>query len=315
MVRSLYISNSKRDMKKKIYFVAIILFIVFGFDIMIGAVSKQAIKSVNDVGLNQTNTAQALFKRKADVLILGSSRANHSFVCSILEKELGLSCYNAGRDGMNIMYDGMIFFSYLQRYRPKMLVLDIGGSMLDSSWNETWKEMICFYGMAAPLDQIIDSIASNIQKIQLQSSIYRYNKSWEWILKASFSKDMSDLNGYRPLPVQVDHPKTPQITKGSFKEDNGNVEMLSRIIDECKKYNIKVVLTYTPSLSIDHGNFAFFLSQYGRKKDVLVLDWNGDEKFTTHPEWFYDMGHLNSDGAIAFTYDFISRLRENKEGM
>ena len=296
-------------MKKKIYFVAIILFIVFGFDIMIGAVSKQAIKSVNDVGLNQTNTAQALFKRKADILILGSSRANHSFDCKIMHNELGLSCYNAGRDGMNIMYDGMILFSYLERYIPKLVVLDLNASMLDDSWNETWQEMLCFYGMSEAVDAVINSQAKPIEILKLQSNIYRYNKTWEWLLKARLSQDQSFLDGYRPMPVQHDFSEGVDSVKQSFNVDKKNLDMLDKIVKKCRDCGIKVIITYTPSLIIDSGNFAKFLSDYGRKNNLVVFNWNGDVEYSSNPQWFYDKTHLNEDGAKNFTIDFVEKLK------
>ena len=296
------------DMRKRINFILIILLILVGCDWLIGAVSKDAIRNVRDVGVNQTNSAQALFSREADVLILGSSRANHSFDCSILEKELVLTCYNAGRDGMNIMYDGMIFFSYIERHVPKLVILDLTVPMLDNSWNETWRDMICFYGMSNPLDDIIDSLASPIERLQLQSNIYRYNKTWEWLLKAQIGEEQSALDGYRPMPVHEDHPNKTQVAKGAFIADNGNIDMLNKIANSCRDKGIRLILTYSPSLTIEKGNFPQFMADYGKKHQIPVFSWNGDSHFIDKPEWFYDMTHLNEDGAKAFTEDFCQRL-------
>ena len=296
-------------MAKKIKFIGIILAIILSADVLIGAISKDAIRNVKDVGLNQTNSAQALFSRKADVLILGSSRANHSFDCSIIEKKMGLSCYNAGRDGMNIMYDGMVFFSYIERHVPQLVVLDLGNSMLDSSWNETWRDMICFYGLSDALDEIVDTLTNPIEKLQLQSNIYRYNKTWEWLLKAKTAEDQSALNGYRPMPVQHDHPTSGKIVESDFFAERGNLEMLNRIIVACNTHHIKLIFTYSPSLNTDKGNFLSFLADYAQKKHIPFLNWNGDQKYISKPEWFYDNIHLNDDGAKAFTKDFCQRLR------
>lgn len=296
-------------MKKKIVFIFIIISIVFCSDWMIGTISKKAIRNVKDVGLNQTNTAQALFSRKADILILGSSRANHSFDCKIMHNELGLSCYNAGRDGMNIMYDGMILFSYLERYIPKLVVLDLNASMLDDSWNETWKEMLCFYGMTEAIDEVINNLANPIEKFKLQSNIYRYNKTWEWLLKAKYSQEQSFLDGYRPMPVQHDSPGTVDSVNQTFKADKNNLEMLDKIVKRCKDRGIQLIITYSPSLIVDSGNFAQFLLDYGRKNRLVVFDWNGDVNYSSKPAWFYDKTHLNEDGAKYFTKDFLAKLK------
>ena len=276
---------------------------------MIGTISKKAIRNVKDVGLNQTNTAQALFSRKSDVLILGSSRANHSFDCKIMHNELGLSCYNAGRDGMNIMYDGMILFSYLERYIPKLVVLDLNASMLDDSWNETWQEMLCFYGMSEAIDEVINNLANPIEKFKLQSNIYRYNKTWEWLLKAKYSQEQSFLDGYRPMPVQHDSPGTVDSVNQTFKADKNNLEMLDKIVKRCKDRGIQLIITYSPSLIVDSGNFAQFLLDYGRKNRLVVFDWNGDVNYSSKPAWFYDKTHLNEDGAKYFTKDFLAKLK------
>ena len=296
-------------MKKKIVFIFIIIAIVFCSDRIIGTISKNTIRNVKDVGLNQTNTVQALFSRKADILILGSSRANHSFDCKIMHNELGLSCYNAGRDGMNIMYDGMILFSYLERYIPKLVVLDLNASMLDDSWNETWQEMLCFYGMSEAVDAVINSQAKPIEMLKLQSNIYRYNKTWEWLLKARLSQDQSFLDGYRPMPVQHDSPGGVDSVKQSFNVDKKNLDMLDKIVKKCRDCGIKVIITYTPSLIIDSGNFAKFLSDYGRKNNLVVFNWNGDVEYSSNPQWFYDKTHLNEDGAKNFTIDFVEKLK------
>ncbi len=297
-------------MRKKIVFIAIIIGIVVGCDWLIGAVTKDAILNVRDVGVNQTNTAQALFSRKADILVLGASRANHSFDCSIIKKEFGMSCYNAGRDGMNIMYDGMVLFSYLERYVPKVVILDLTESMLDNSWNETWRDMICFYGMSGALDLIIDSLSTPIEKVQLQSNIYRYNKTWEWLLKAWTGEDQSALDGYRPMPVHHDHPKCYKIVEQLFTADSDNVRMLDKIVNTCRVKNIYLILTHTPSMKIEKGNFPQFVIDYGECHQVPFLNWNGDQKYVLRPEWFYDMTHLNEEGAKFFTEDFCQRYRK-----
>lgn len=107
----------------KIKFIGVILLIVIGADLLIGAVSKSAIVNVKDVGVNQTNSVQALFKRQAEVLILGPSTANHHFDCQILKDSLGMTCYNAGRDGQNIIYNAMVLDAFLTRCTDRKSVV------------------------------------------------------------------------------------------------------------------------------------------------------------------------------------------------
>ena len=94
---------------KRFLFILIVFGIVFGVDMIVGIFSKDLILNAPDVGINQTNSVQALFYRKSDILILGPSTANHHYNTKILEDSLRLSAYNSGYDGKNILYSAMVF--------------------------------------------------------------------------------------------------------------------------------------------------------------------------------------------------------------
>ena len=286
-------------MRKKIVFIAIILGIVVGCDLLIGAVTKDAILNVKDVGVNQTNTVQAFFKRTADVLILGPSTANHHYDCRILEDSLGMSCFNAGRDGQNIIYDAMVLEGFLTRCTPKLVVVDVTHSTLS------------YYGFLKPIDDIIDSIGGPIDKIKRISNIYRYNKTWEWLLNARFAETAEDLNGYRPLDVKEIKGMLSKVENGNLKMNSQCLLYMNKIIDVCKEKSIKLLFVMSPSLIIDKGNFGEIVNGELSQKDLGLLTWNGDTAFTNHPELFYDMTHLNAKGAEVFTRDFIKRVKGN----
>ena len=131
--------------RKILVYIGIIAIIVIGADLLIGAVSKNAILNVKDVGVNQTNTVQALFKRKADVLILGPSTANHHFDCRIMEDSLKTSCYNAGRDGQNVIFYDMVLEGFLSRCTPKIVVVDLTQSSLSDEWMTSLTDFNCYY--------------------------------------------------------------------------------------------------------------------------------------------------------------------------
>lgn len=296
-------------MNKNVFkFIGIILAIVVGADLLIGAVSKDAILNVKDVGVNQTNTVQAFFKRKADVLILGPSTANHHFDCQILRDSLGMTCYNAGRDGQNVIYNAMVLDAFLTRCTPKMVVVEVGSSTLSDVWMDRLNDFNCYYGILKPIDDILDSIATPIDRIKRLSGIYRYNKTWEWLLNAKFSEEVPDLDGYRPMPVNHDSHFSSSKQKWHFEVDKKCLHYLNHIVDVCRENNIRLILTSSPSLIVNTGNFGRELQRYSERKGLEYFDWNGDTVYTNHPELFYDRTHLNSEGAKIFTRDFIQKI-------
>ena len=293
----------------------IVVAIVVGFDLLVGAVTKDAIRNVKDVGVNQTNTAQALFSREADVLILGSSRANHSFDCGVLEDSLGMSCYNAGRDGQNIVYDAMVFFTYIERHIPKLLILDVAGAMMDDSWFDALHEMNCYYGLAEPFDRIVEENSSWVEKLKMKSNLYRYNNTWQWLLNAKIANSVEKLDGYRPMPVNARVPFKVSFVdeKKEFKADNRCVNYLERIRKACLEKGIKLILTYTPSLVLcKRGGVEMWLADYCQKTDTTFMNFGKMKEFYEHPELFYDMTHLNEQGAAMFSRLFVENLKKGK---
>ena len=297
-------------MRKKIVFITIILGIVVGCDWLIGAVTKNAILNVRDVGVNQTNTVQAFFKREADVLILGPSTANHHFDCRIIEDSLGLTCYNAGRDGQNIIYDAMVLEGFLTRCTPKMVVVDVTHSTLSDTWMSSLNDFNCYYGFLKPINDIIDSIGSPVDRMKRLSNIYRYNKTWEWLLNAKIAESAEDLDGYRPLEVKEIKGLMATKESGKFVMDERCRHYLDRIIDACQKRNVKVLFTISPTLMIDEGNFAKDVNDVLQGKGMELMNWNGDTTYTNHPKLFYDKTHLNAKGAEVFTKEFVGKVKD-----
>lgn len=297
-------------MRKKIVFIAIILGIVVGCDLLIGAVTKDAILNVKDVGVNQTNTVQAFFKRTADVLILGPSTANHHYDCRILEDSLGMSCFNAGRDGQNIIYDAMVLEGFLTRCTPKLVVVDVTHSTLSDTWMASLNDFNCYYGFLKPIDDIIDSIGSPVDRMKRMSNIYRYNKTWEWLLNAKIANEAKDLNGYRPLEVKNVKGMKPSYESGRFVMYAMCEKYLMHIISRCKQKNIKLVFAASPSLIVDEGNFTDDVKQVLEDENLQLMSWNGDTAYVNHPEFFYDVSHLNAKGAEAFSKEFVGKVKD-----
>ena len=297
-------------MREKIVFIAIIIGIVVGCDWLIGAVTKDAILNVRDVGVNQTNTVQAFFKRTADVLILGPSTANHHYDCRIIEDSLGMTCFNAGRDGQNIIYDAMVLEGFLTRCTPKLVVVDVTHSTLSDTWMSSLNDFNCYYGFLQPIDDIIDSIGGTLDRFKRLSNIYRYNKTWEWLLNARFAKTAEDLDGYRPLVVKEIKGLKSTNESSQFVMAEECRHYLERIINVCKEMDVKILFAISPTLVIDNGNFAKDVIEILHGKGFELMNWNGDTAYINHPELFYDKTHLNAKGAAAFTKEFVEKVKD-----
>ena len=299
-------------MKKAIYITLITLGIIVGCDFIIGAVSRKLVMAAPDAGLNQTNTAQALFKKKADVLVLGSSRANHHYVSSMFKDSLGLTCYNAGRDGHDILYATMVLRSFLERCTPKLVITDLAGSMMDGSWIKSNKDMSCFYGASQAVTEILDKdVLKGFDRLKMKSNLYRYNNTLEWIATAYLS-NWGEGDGYFPMPVTNNGMKKVVRKDHKFTPHPKCLSYLDDIVKTCKEKDILLVLCVSPSMSFSMHGLNDWMKEYGAQHQIKTLDFTGDTTYVEHPEFFFDATHLNDKGARIFTKEFIGRLKSKE---
>ena len=287
-----------------------IIVIIAIFDIAVGAVSKKLILNVPDVGVNQTNAVQAMFKRDADVLILGPSSANHHYNCKIIEDSLHLTAYNAGRDGQNIVYAAMVLTANVERHVPKIVILDMSSVMLDGDWNSHLSDMYCYYGICSKVDSIIKDVSSWQDKFKLHLNLYRYNNTLPWIVNGYIAKTQADMNGYRPMPVQNGEMKY-SVSNSHFTADSMDMRYLKLIVDICRNNQIDLKICSSPSLKVSKGNFHTGMKMFCEQHQLTYWNWNGDTAYIHHPELFYDISHLNTVGADMFTKELVRRI-ENK---
>ena len=297
-----------KECRKIVIVVTAIVAIVFLFDVVVGYFSRALILNVHDVGVNQTNAVQAMFKRKADVLILGPSSANHHYNSKLMEDSLKLNVYNAGRDGQNMVYAATVFMAMNERYRPKKVVLDMSGVMLNGEWNSHLSDLNCYYGISERVDSIIDDIGTWEDRLKLKMNLYRYNNTLPWIVNGYLSPSKKEFNGYRPMPVEKSGVR-PTFTNNHFKPDELDMRYFEMLISQCKNNGIKLVCVSSPSMNIDKSNFHVFLRKYLDNRNVDYYDFDGDSTYVNHPELFYDMSHLNANGADVFTNNLIKYLR------
>jgi hypothetical protein len=101
----------------------LLFLIVFLFDWAGGAILRYFYFSQTS-GLGY-RTTYSIDSTRANILVFGSSRANHHYVPEVFEDSLKMSFYNTGRDGNFLFYNYAIFKAILKRYTPKILIMDI----------------------------------------------------------------------------------------------------------------------------------------------------------------------------------------------
>jgi hypothetical protein len=266
---------------------------------------------------------ELISKTKADVLMLGSSRASHHYITDSLEKHTGLSAYNGGRDNMGIHYIAAVLPIITQRYTPKCIILDIMPNSFLKGAQDTKKYLDIQSAAIMPFaknypsifEQVSQYNATEKYKAQICSS-YPYNSLIGGIFQNTYTNiGHKQIKGYEPLndSIDVSNYTKPLMGEKNLANDidTASVLLLEQCLKICQERNIKVVVVYSPFyfLRPAQPKMAEKLHSLCTLYNTQVIDYTTDTRFLNKPEYFYDELHLNHSGAMLLTQDVIKYIK------
>ncbi|MGC4100548.1 hypothetical protein [Ferruginibacter sp.] len=291
----------------------LLLVVVFALDYGIGAALKQYYFKQQSGQLYRTT--YSMEQTQADVLVFGSSRANHHYDPDVFEKGLNLSYYNVGRDGNYIFYHCAVLKSVLKRYHPKIVVLDFMNSEFTTN-KEAYDRISSLlpYYKTHPEIQSIVNLKSRFEKIKLLSSIYPYNSLLFTIAagNSEFNKQrVSDIKGYVPLKNVSTEPARVRDYETNYEIDSVKVNTYEDFIKACAAANVKLYVVCSPGLQIttteDHS--VAIGKDIARAHQVSFIDFTWDSSFYNNHQLFSDFVHLNDKGARIFSQKLVDSIK------
>jgi hypothetical protein len=263
----------------------------------------------------QYRTTYALEKTTADLLVFGSSRANHHYVPEIFAKELNMSYYNAGRDGSFILYHYAVLKGVLKRYKPKIIILDLNFHEFDLE-KQSYERIACllpYYRTHPELKPIIE-LKGKTEKFKLLSSIYPYNSSIFTIAVGNTKKNKErkqDNKGYVPLNGSWTQTLVNSNAKELYLTDSVKVNCYRSFIRDCISARVKLYVAFSPYFGKNY-NTDFSVreaKQIAEANGVKVLDFSADTLFLNNPGLFSDIDHLNNGGAYLYSGKIAEEIK------
>jgi len=237
------------------------------------------------------------------ILIYGSSRAQHHYIPDTITKYTGLSCYNCGIGGQGLAFSYIQIAEMLKRQKPVLIILDVSPNIiLDPESDEKLKMLMPFYYR----DTIIQNILTNsswIEKIKYYSAVYPYNGTILSIMKSILSLKSDRNKGYIPLYGRLSDESEWTDNSGNLIIPERQVILLNRIISSCKLNNVILKLVVSP-IRKKHNSDDSILKQVrelAEQNGIEYLDFSIDKTFIMNNIFFKDNLHLNSDGATVFS--------------
>ena len=167
-------ASISKQIKRLLINVSLVIIAIFLCDLGIGNILK--FFYFRQASGAAYRTTYAIDSTTAEILIFGSSRANHHYVPGAFEDSLHCTFYNTGRDGNFILYNFAIFKAITKRYTPKSIIFDINPDEIEyriSSYERLSSILPYYHGH--PEIRSTVNLRSPFEKIKLISATYPYN--------------------------------------------------------------------------------------------------------------------------------------------
>jgi len=263
-------------------------------------------------------TLYSMERANEDLIILGSSRASHGYNPLNFEKALGVTAYNAGREGNFLLYSEAILTSMVSRHKPKIVILDFvnkdfqkfaGGLDYISSLEP-------FYSSHPEIRPILYQ-KSKYERLKLVSRIYPFNSLLPTIVIGNLEfnkKRRSDIQGYVPLyRSMTDSCKT--VDDGiPYTIDSVKLKAYSAIVSLCKENKIPLYIICSPyyDTRINVDPSVEIARKIAEENNIPFWDYTHDEKFTGKKYFFDDFQHINDSAVNIFSTMIAERIRASE---
>jgi hypothetical protein len=295
----------------KLFFLLLILFVL---DYTLGSVMEYFYYKQESGELYRIT--YSLEKTNEDILIFGSSRANHHYHPEVFEKEMHLSCYNTGRDGEHIFYQYAMLKGVLKRYTPKIIIFDFISAefIREHESYDRISTLLPYYSRHPEIRSII-RLKGPYEKYKLFSKLYPYNSVIFQVALGNTNYKKSkheDIKGYLPMTHVWDQPIRTVTYPEHYKVDSVKMNIFESIVRDCVHSGTRLYVICSPYFfnPTDHDYSIELGENIAKKYNVPFFDFSNDTSFTHHQRLFNDFAHLNDSGARVFSRIVIDTINK-----
>jgi len=241
-----------------------------------------------------------LNKTCEDILIFGSSRAQHHYVSDTISKETGRSVYNCGIGGQGLTFSFIQISETLKRYNPQAIILDVSPNIRFAKDSDPRLKILApYYHDNTLIRRLLADNGPEFEKLKYASSIYPYNGMlYDLLLGLVYSSDVS-VKGYIPIFGTLDANFIPDESSGNNHEISSKQrEVLQEITSLCKKHKVDFWIIVSPIYKTTKEDLKIIqdLEIFTKQQGIHFLDFSQNASFSDHL-LFKDNLHLNFRGA------------------
>lgn len=252
-----------------------------------------------------------------DVLFLGSSHVLNGIFPMELWNEYGIVSYNMGGHANRMALNYWVLKNALDHTTPKLVVLDaymLGLEEKVASLEQVHMSADHFPYSQTKVDMIHDLVEEEDRRSDFLWKFSTYHNRWNELEKEDFVKEMTPEKGAESR-IDVAVPTEVFYFDADFKipEDGVGVEYARKIIEECQKREIDILITYLPfpentGWQGESNRMKDIAAEYG----VNFLDYYTLLEQVNINTDFYDKdSHMNPSGARKVTSYIGNYIMQN----
>lgn len=267
-----------------------------------------------------------------DVLFMGSSRTLGAVNPAIIDSITGYNSYNGGVNGMTGPEIKLLVTKYLESHpAPKHIVLNIDYNIFDLETEIFENQKYYPYAQDKEIKEVIAPYDKNLEKFQsfpFLKTFYYSDVIWYISLKALLGLDYKTANtlkkGYRHnFNSWNDIDDQAVAREGVFETpySNEGIKLLEDIVQICLEKKVKPIFIFSPIFRAyldKFSNLEIILSEVSRiatTNKIPFLRYDNLKPIVLEKKYFYDVNHLNYEGASAFSthlaQDLVNLSAEN----
>jgi hypothetical protein len=245
----------------------------------------------------------------AEVLVLGSSRAAHNILAEDIESLTKLKSFNLGFRGSNVSFHKFLLKNYLvknTKLKKLIYVVDVPFMFDEKALKFRNDVLLPFVKYSEYRNVLIEN--DELSKLAYFSNLARF--SYSIIIKNPIQsiENYNTILGSNPLPVEKYKGHGENFVVNKKVEISKNIiHQFIEIQTICKQSNIELYLVIPPNNEPLDLKFVSKLKQNCLPTTKFYSYKNN--YFTKNNNYFYDVSHLNKNGAALFTKEVASLLK------
>lgn len=222
------------------------------------------------------------YQNSLDYLVIGDSETYTSIIPLEIWEKYGFTGYICGTPGQKLNQTYDILSEALINQEPKVVILETNA----------------IFRKVENKNNFVDFVNKNFR-------MFKYHDNWKYIVDINLKKNLANEKGY---VYSKEIKKSPNPNYINFSEEkrklkSENIEYIEKILDLCKKNNIKLILLSVPTSKNWNYKKHNAVVEIAQKYDIEFLDFNLETDIDI--DWDNDTqdegDHLNYYGALKVT--------------